>query len=73
MSGQDIVRAWKDPAYRASLSAEEAAGLPTHPAGAVELTDDELRNASGLAASRLMTTAWFCTLRSFGGWTACCP
>jgi mersacidin/lichenicidin family type 2 lantibiotic len=42
-----IVRAWKDPEYRLSLSEEEQAHLPEHPAGAIELTDDELEMAAG--------------------------
>src|SRR5690349_9158527 len=43
----DIVRAWKDATYRASLSAEEQAQLPTNPAGAVELSDAELATVHG--------------------------
>ncbi len=46
----DIVRAWKDAAYRASLSAEEQAQLPANPAGAVELSDAELENVHGAQA-----------------------
>ena len=42
-----IIRAWKDPEYRLNLSAEEQALLPEHPAGAIELTDDELDMAVG--------------------------
>jgi mersacidin/lichenicidin family type 2 lantibiotic len=38
----DIVRAWKDATYRASLSVKEQAQLPANPAGAVELSDSEL-------------------------------
>ncbi len=33
----DIVRAWKDEEYRASLSAEERALLPENPAGQVQV------------------------------------
>lgn len=42
-----IIRAWKDPEYRASLSEEESAELPENPAGAIELTDEELDMAAG--------------------------
>ena len=35
MSKQDIIRAWKDAAYRDSLSAAERAALPDDPAGAL--------------------------------------
>ena len=47
MSHEDIVRAWKDAEYRQSLSAEEQALLPEHPAGAIELTDEELHQVAG--------------------------
>ena len=47
LSNLSIVRAWKDNEYRKSLSAEELAALPQHPAGLVELTDDELAGVAG--------------------------
>jgi mersacidin/lichenicidin family type 2 lantibiotic len=37
----DIVRAWKDPEYRASLSDVERAQLPAHPSGLIELENLE--------------------------------
>jgi mersacidin/lichenicidin family type 2 lantibiotic len=42
-----IIRAWKDPEFRLSLSEEEQATLPENPAGAIELTDDELEMVTG--------------------------
>ncbi len=42
MSTLDIIRAWKDEEYRASLSEEQRALLPAHPAGLIELADAEL-------------------------------
>ncbi len=42
-----IIQAWKDPEYRLNLSAEDQALLPENPAGAIELTDDELDMAVG--------------------------
>lgn len=33
MSNADVIRAWKDDAYRMSLSPEERAALPANPAG----------------------------------------
>ncbi|HKX31358.1 MAG TPA: mersacidin/lichenicidin family type 2 lantibiotic [Blastocatellia bacterium] len=42
-----IIRAWKDEDYRLSLTDEERAGLPEHPAGMVELSDAELNQAAG--------------------------
>ncbi len=43
----NIVRAWKDEAYRQSLSAEEEAVLPGNPVGEIELTQAELEAISG--------------------------
>jgi mersacidin/lichenicidin family type 2 lantibiotic len=43
----NVVRAWKDEAYRQSRSTEEQAMLPTNPAGEIELTDTELEAISG--------------------------
>ncbi len=37
MSKQQIIRAWKDQAYRRSLTEAQRAALPAHPAGRVEL------------------------------------
>jgi mersacidin/lichenicidin family type 2 lantibiotic len=45
----DIVRAWKDEAYRSSLSAEEQAMLPENPAGVLELNEAELQTICGAA------------------------
>lgn len=47
MSRKDIIRAWKDPEYRASLSEAERARLPANPAGLLEAAEDELMAASG--------------------------
>jgi mersacidin/lichenicidin family type 2 lantibiotic len=43
----DIVRAWKDQSYRASLSKEQLGQLPANPAGEVELSDAELESVYG--------------------------
>jgi mersacidin/lichenicidin family type 2 lantibiotic len=45
----DIIRAWKDEAYRSSLSTEEQSMLPENPAGAFELSDAELETIHGAA------------------------
>ncbi len=42
-----IIRAWKDPEYRQTLNEEEQERLPENPAGAIELTDEELDMAAG--------------------------
>jgi mersacidin/lichenicidin family type 2 lantibiotic len=41
MSDLDIVRAWKDEEFRLSLTDDQRAMLPSHPAGPIEL-DEEL-------------------------------
>ena len=47
MTQQQIVRAWKDPEFRATLSDAERRALPAHPAGLVEMNDGELMEVSG--------------------------
>ena len=47
MNGVDIVRAWKDEAYRSSLTDAERGALPENPAGLVELNDPELQGSLG--------------------------
>jgi mersacidin/lichenicidin family type 2 lantibiotic len=47
MPYRNIVRAWKDPVYRLSLTAAEHAQLPDNPAGTIELTEAELNAAAG--------------------------
>ena len=45
MTPSDIIRAWKDPSYRAGLPAPQRAQLPAHPAGAIELPEPTLHAA----------------------------
>ena len=47
MSNIDVIRAWKDEGYRASLSEAERSALPAHPAGPMELRDEDLQMATG--------------------------
>jgi mersacidin/lichenicidin family type 2 lantibiotic len=47
MSHENIIRAWKDEAFRNSLSDKAQALLPENPAGLVQLTDTELGAAGG--------------------------
>ena len=42
MTASDIIRAWKDPNYRAGLSATQRAQLPARPAGTIELGEPTL-------------------------------
>lgn len=62
----DVIKAWKDPVYRASLSTKERESLPAHPAGGVELSDSELDGVSGAATSSVP-----CGIASFVTAAAC--
>lgn len=59
----NVIRAWKDPEYRNSLSASERAHLPDCPVGLINLTDIELTAvAGGTGATHALsiTCAVFC-------------
>jgi mersacidin/lichenicidin family type 2 lantibiotic len=56
MSKIDIVRAWKDEEYRLSLTDEERALLPQHPAGLVELDTEQMRAIVGQGPTTTATT-----------------
>lgn len=43
----DIARAWKDEAYRMSLSEEQLRALPANPAGELELSEADLKVVYG--------------------------
>ena len=47
MSSHNVIRAWKDAAYRNSLTEAERAAIPANPAGAVELSDADLGKVAG--------------------------
>jgi len=47
MSHHDVIKAWKNPAYRNTLSPEEQAALPANPAGNVEMSDERLGHFAG--------------------------
>ena len=47
MSNLDIIRAWRDPDYRLSLTDAERKQLPEHPSGLVELDDIDLAGVAG--------------------------
>jgi len=75
MADLDVIRSWKDPRYRRSLSAQQLQMLPEHPAGPAVLGDQELKVASGLMLdeeiSIPLTTALGCTEFTFHGWKSC--
>jgi len=47
MTVKDIIRAWKNPAYRANLSEAELAQLQNNPAGIIDLTGTDLDFVAG--------------------------
>ena len=47
MTKANIIRAWKDPAYRTTLSSVERAAMPANPAGAIEISDVDLGKVAG--------------------------
>lgn len=47
MSNIDIIRAWKDEAYRNSLSPTEQASLPPNPVGTTDLSEVEMSAICG--------------------------
>jgi mersacidin/lichenicidin family type 2 lantibiotic len=47
MSTLTIIRAWKDPGYRCSLTQEQQTRLPAHPAGAIEFQVQALQELLG--------------------------
>jgi mersacidin/lichenicidin family type 2 lantibiotic len=49
MNTEAIVRAWKDPSFRASLTTEQRAAMPENPSGkpVSELDDSELEDVTG--------------------------
>jgi mersacidin/lichenicidin family type 2 lantibiotic len=60
MSVLDVIRAWKDPAYRHSLTAEQRALLPSHPAGAIELSAPAAQEGGGVAVMHRFTPCRRC-------------
>jgi mersacidin/lichenicidin family type 2 lantibiotic len=71
----DVIRSWRDPRYRRSLSAQQLQALPAHPAGPAMLTDQELKIAAGISLdedfSIPVTTALGCTDFTFHSWKSC--
>ena len=51
----DLIRAWKDEMYRDGLTAEQLAAMPANPAGALELSEDELAGVDGALTPIILT------------------
>lgn len=62
MSNESILRSWKDPEYREALGTTDLSAMP-HPAGMIELSDNDLSNVGG-AATAITTTlpTFWCTV-----------
>lgn len=64
MDSRTTIRAWKDEAFRLTLSDAEQALLPASPAGAIELADTDLGDAAGgeagLTETSICGTSWYC-------------
>lgn len=73
MTKDMIIRAWKDPSFRASLSAEQLAALPANPAGmsAVELNETELCEVVGGVQVEAAVSCW-CSCGYICTWTTEC-
>jgi mersacidin/lichenicidin family type 2 lantibiotic len=56
MTRVDIVRAWKDEEYRLSLTEEERAQLPEHPAGLIDLDVEQMKAVFGGQQTTTATT-----------------
>jgi mersacidin/lichenicidin family type 2 lantibiotic len=54
MSHENTIRAWKDPAFRNSLSQADHASMPEHPSGMIELSDADL----GVVAGGVFLPTW---------------
>lgn len=52
---KNVVRAWTNPAFRSTLSANELAALPVNPAGETDLDAVVGGNAEGKALVELMS------------------
>jgi mersacidin/lichenicidin family type 2 lantibiotic len=47
MSNFDVVRAWKDEAFRSQLTDEQRSLLPQNPAGEMNLSDEDMESVAG--------------------------
>jgi len=67
MSNLDVIRAWKDEAYRLSLSEVERARLPENPTGTIELDEADLSQVAGGTVVTLDTICISLRACTFGG------
>ena len=62
MTKLEIIRAWKDEEYLASLRESDRAFLPQDPAGLCELSDQDLRGVEGGTTTTGTTTTGTMTM-----------
>lgn len=60
MKKKQIIEAWRNEEYYLSLSEEERAGLPSHPAGLTGIEDEILRSVTG-GCGCVSCTSGYCT------------
>ena len=70
MKKRQILEAWRNEEYYLSLSAEERAQIPEHPAGLLDIEDDVLRTITGGCA---ITKALYPGCPTSGYCTPCHP
>lgn len=68
MNNVDVIRAWKDETYRASLSEEDRIQLPANPAGVIEINEKYLRGSAQLQPPTCCCFGWTCAAN-----LSCCP
>jgi mersacidin/lichenicidin family type 2 lantibiotic len=81
MKNINIIRAWKDQAYRNSLTPAQRAALPENPAGSLELNAAQAGKVTGGASAVVVSTTslaskthfWCFSTRKWGGVCCCEP
>ena len=68
LNKETIVRAWKDVEFRNSLTEEEQAMLPSHPAGLIELSDEQFDSVNGGTTACTSAGGYPCTNPPRTGW-----
>jgi len=63
-----VIRAWKDPEYRLSLSEADLGLLPNHPAGLIDLTEADMNPIAGGGSEEVTYSGCTCVLGcTYGG------
>lgn len=61
MKRKDVIRAWRDGEFYASLTDEQRAAMPDSPASVIDLGDDVLATISGGCSYEYCPTSAICT------------